>query len=77
MTVNKNAVPERSAPSGRDQRASDRHAGGDHPRGSRSPRREQLSNWIAEVLDHMGDESVVERVRDQVVALCRRFPVYG
>ena len=25
----------------------------------------------------MGDESVVERVRGDVVALCRRFPVYG
>ncbi len=28
------------------------------------------------VLDHLGDESVVARVRQQVVALCRRFPVY-
>jgi hypothetical protein len=25
----------------------------------------------------MGDESAVERVRSEVVALCRRFPVYG
>ncbi len=46
-------------------------------RGFKETEAEQLSNWIAEVLDHMGDESVVERVRDQVVALCRRFPVYG
>jgi glycine hydroxymethyltransferase len=37
----------------------------------------QLSHWIAEVLDNMGDESVIERVRAQVMALCRRFPVYG
>jgi hypothetical protein len=29
------------------------------------------------VLDHMGDESTVERVRGEVTALCRRFPVYG
>ncbi len=28
-----------------------------------------------EVLDRMGDESVLERVRGEVVALCRRFPV--
>jgi hypothetical protein len=25
----------------------------------------------------MGDESVIERVRTQVMALCRRFPVYA
>jgi hypothetical protein len=25
----------------------------------------------------MGDESVIERVRAEVLALCRRFPVYG
>jgi len=37
----------------------------------------QLSHWIADVLDRMGDESVIERVRAQVLALCRRFPVYG
>ena len=36
-----------------------------------------LSHWIADVLDALGDESVVERVRGEVMALCRRFPVYG
>jgi glycine hydroxymethyltransferase len=36
-----------------------------------------LTNWIADVLDHMGDESAVERVRAEVVEICRRFPVYG
>jgi hypothetical protein len=25
----------------------------------------------------MGDESYVERVRSQVLELCKRFPVYG
>jgi glycine hydroxymethyltransferase len=37
----------------------------------------QLSRWIADVLDHRGDEATVERVRGEVEALCRRFPVYG
>ncbi len=36
----------------------------------------QVGAWIAEVLDAMGDESVVERVRGQVLAICGRFPVY-
>jgi hypothetical protein len=29
------------------------------------------------VLDHLGDESVLARVRAEVMAICRRFPVYG
>jgi glycine hydroxymethyltransferase len=37
----------------------------------------QVGTWIADVLDAMGDESVVERVRAQVLAICGRFPVYG
>jgi glycine hydroxymethyltransferase len=36
-----------------------------------------IGAWIADVLDGMGDESVVERVRAQVLAICGRFPVYG
>ena len=37
----------------------------------------QVGHWIADVLDGMGDESVIERVRREVVDLCNRFPVYG
>jgi glycine hydroxymethyltransferase len=37
----------------------------------------QLSQWIADVLDRLGDESVVARVRGEAMALCRRFPVYA
>jgi len=35
-----------------------------------------LANWIADVLDNLGDESVEAEVREKVVALCQRFPVY-
>lgn len=35
-----------------------------------------LSHWIADILDHMGDESVITRVKSEVLALCRDFPVY-
>ena len=45
-------------------------------RGFKEPEAEQLSHWIADVLDRMGDESTVERVRAEVMSLCRRFPVY-
>jgi glycine hydroxymethyltransferase len=46
-------------------------------RGMKEAEVRQLSHWIADVLDTMGDESVIERVRAEVLALCRRFPVYG
>ncbi|QSP96100.1 serine hydroxymethyltransferase [Marinobacter salinisoli] len=36
-----------------------------------------LAGWICDILDNMGDESVIERVREQVEAVCARFPVYG
>jgi len=41
---------------------------------------EQLAGWLADVLDSLEkgtSEQVVPQVREQVVALCRRFPVYG
>ena len=37
----------------------------------------QVASWLADLLDSMGDESVVQRVRDEVLAICRRYPVYG
>ena len=36
-----------------------------------------LAGWIADVLDDIEDEDVIRRVRDQVLGLCARFPVYG
>jgi glycine hydroxymethyltransferase len=37
---------------------------------------EQVANLVADVLDAPRDETTVARVREQVRALCRRFPVY-
>jgi glycine hydroxymethyltransferase len=37
---------------------------------------EQVANLIADVLDAPRDEANIGRVREQVRALCRRFPVY-
>ena len=36
----------------------------------------QIGNWICDILDNMGDESVVERVKQEALALCGRYPVY-
>jgi glycine hydroxymethyltransferase len=76
MTVNKNAVPNDPRPP---MVTSGLRIGTPAvtTRGFKEPEVAQLSHWIADVLDHMGDESVVERVRGEVMSLCRRFPVYG
>ena len=42
----------------------------------KAPGPRTLAGLIADVPDHMGDESVVDRVRGQVLELCGRFPIY-
>ena len=36
-----------------------------------------LAGWIADVLDDVGNEAVIERTRQSVLEICRRHPVYG
>jgi glycine hydroxymethyltransferase len=36
-----------------------------------------LAGWICDVLDAPADEKVLARVREQVTAQCRKYPVYG
>ena len=36
----------------------------------------QLSGWIADILDDIENEATIERVKGQVLELCKRFPVY-
>ncbi|MEK1907141.1 MAG: serine hydroxymethyltransferase, partial [Pseudomonas sp.] len=37
----------------------------------------ELATWICDILENMGDEAVVDRVRGQVKAICAKLPVYG
>ena len=76
ITVNKNAVPNDPRPPAI---SSGLRIGtpAATTRGFKETEVRLLSNWIADILDHMGDESAVQRVRGEVVALCRRFPVYA
>ena len=37
----------------------------------------ELAGWICDILDNLEDEVVSNRVREQVEALCARFPVYS
>ncbi|AHI32429.1 MAG: serine hydroxymethyltransferase [Marinobacter sp.] len=36
-----------------------------------------LAGWMCDILDNLEDESVNDRVREQVEGLCSRFPVYA
>ena len=46
-------------------------------RGFREAEVTELSGWIADVLDDVGNEAVIARTRRSALELCRRFPVYG
>ena len=76
ITVNKNAVPNDPRPP---MVTSGLRIGtpAATTRGFQENEAKQLSRWIADVLDHRGEDTTVERVRGEVESLCRRFPVYG
>jgi len=76
ITVNKNAVPNDPRPP---FVTSGLRIGtpATTTRGFREAEARQVGGWIADVLDAMGDEGAVQRVREQVLAICGRFPVYG
>jgi glycine hydroxymethyltransferase len=46
-------------------------------RGLCEPEMEQVGNWVADVLEHVGDAAVEQRVRKQVAELAARFPIYA
>ena len=76
ITVNKNAVPNDPRPP---MVTSGLRIGtpAATTRGFRQAEVESVAGWIADVLDANGGDAVIERVRGEVLALCRRFPVYG
>ena len=46
-------------------------------RGFKEEQAKQVANWICDVLDNINDESLIKRVKGEVVALCEQFPVYA
>lgn len=46
-------------------------------RGFKEAEVEQLAHWIADVLDNIDDPATTERVKAQVIEICKRFPVYA
>jgi glycine hydroxymethyltransferase len=46
-------------------------------RGFRTQESEQVANWICDILDDITNTALIERIRGEVVTLCKRFPVYA
>ncbi len=45
-------------------------------RGLKEKEAKDVANWICDVLDNLKDPACIEKVKKQVIALCRQFPVY-
>lgn len=45
-------------------------------RGFKEQDARQLANWICDILDNLHDEVTIEKVKAQVLEICRRLPVY-
>lgn len=75
MSVNKNAIPfDTRGPA---------IAGGIRlgtaavtTRGLKEEEMDKIAFWIEEALTHPGDETVLNRIKEEVKKLCRRFPLY-
>jgi glycine hydroxymethyltransferase len=76
LTVNKNSVPNDPRPP---MVTSGIRVGtpAATTRGFKEAEVVQVADWIADILDAEGSEAAVEKVRTEVTALCRRFPVYA
>jgi glycine hydroxymethyltransferase len=76
ITVNKNAVPNDPQPP---FVTSGIRVGTPSvtTRGFREGECAEVTGWMCDIIDNMGDEKVVQRVRKSVEELCRRFPMYG
>jgi glycine hydroxymethyltransferase len=76
LTVNKNAIPKDPE---KPMVTSGIRVGSPAmtTRGFKEAEAEKTANLIADVLDNPRDVATIDRVRDEVGALTRRFPVYG
>jgi len=75
ITVNKNSIPFDPLPP---MKAGGIRLGSPSitTRGMREPEMEQIGKWVGEILSHIGDSAVEEKVRKQVAEMAGRFPVY-
>jgi glycine hydroxymethyltransferase len=76
ITVNKNAIPFDPLPP---MKAGGIRLGSPSvtTRGMREAEMEQIGAWIADILAHLGDATIEQRIRNQVAELAARFPIYA
>ena len=46
-------------------------------RGFKEAEASSVAGWICDVIDNMGDASVIEEIKAEVKILCKRFPMYA
>ena len=46
-------------------------------RGFKEAECQQLAGWICDILDDVGNQELIQRIRGEVINLCHRFPVYS
>ncbi len=46
-------------------------------RGFKEAEAVQVATWICDVIDNMSDEALLGKIKGQVLALCKQFPMYG
>ncbi len=46
-------------------------------RGFKEKECEQVANWMCDILDNLQDQATISRVKQAVLELCKRYPVYG
>ena len=45
-------------------------------RGFKEEECRQVANWICDIIDNIDDAALIDRIRGEVSALCKRFPMY-
>jgi len=75
ITVNKNSIPFDPLPP---MKAGGIRLGSPSitTRGMKEAEMELIGGWVAEILSHIGDAAVEQKVRKQVADLAARFPIY-
>jgi glycine hydroxymethyltransferase len=46
-------------------------------RGFKEPEITMIADWTADILNDLGNEALIEQVKEKSMALCQKFPVYG
>jgi glycine hydroxymethyltransferase len=45
-------------------------------RGFHEPESARVAGWICDIIDNMGDTSIISRIRDEVMGICKQYPMY-